>query len=348
MASKYSSSVAASNEIVIRTADTSNDVLAVPANYDLTIRPYAYMYLCVDYGIQGRARVRVTDLDKDYVLKYPGQGRPDFVDIESAHWIESLGDLSPLYMSSISTAPAVKLKELIIGSDEFVDYGDGDILTYYNKYLKTLTTNSANELLEKINIENVKYENSLNVSNLLNLREVYAKGSSITGFAGANGGALVTLELPDIGVLTLKNLSMLETLTFEGNEKLTTINVENCNTIDLLSIINNAPNLRNFRVTGINWNFENGDLLERIYAMSDYTGLGNAELSGYVKLGSVKQLDLAKYRARWKDLEIFVEDKNIIRQHLVTYENPDGTEWTEIAEWVAEGESATKPTFTPT
>lgn len=348
MASKYRAAAASSdaNKFVLRTADTSNDTLAVPVNYDLTIRPYTYMYLVADYGVQGLTRIRVTDLDKDYVLKYPGQGRPDFVNIESAHWVESLGDLSPMYLTSISTAAAVKLKELLLGSDKFVDYGDGNILTYYNKYLTTLTTDSANGLLEKINIENVNYENSLDVSNLPNLREVYANGSSITGFIGANGGTLVTLELPDIGVLTLKNLSMLETLTFEGNDKLTTINVENCNTIDLLSIVNNAPNLRNFRVTGISWTLDNSDLLERIYAMSDYTGLGNAELSGYVKLASVKEQDLAKYQVRWKDLVI--EASVIQKQYLVTYENPDGTEWTELAEWVVDRSTATKPDFIPT
>ena len=348
MASKYRAAAASSdaNKFVLRTADTSNDTLAVPVSYDLTIRPYTYMYLVADYGVQGLTRIRVTDLDKDYVLKYPGIGRPDFVNIESAHWVESLGDLSPMYLTSISTAAAVKLKELLLGSDKFVDYGDGNILTYYNKYLTTLTTDSANGLLEKINIENVNYENSLDVSNLPNLREVYANGSSITGFIGANGGTLVTLELPDIGVLTLKNLSMLETLTFEGNNKLTTINVENCNTIDLLAIVNNAPNLRNFRVTGVNWTLENGELLERIYAMSDYTGLGNAELSGYVKLASVKEQDLAKYKARWKDLVI--EPSVVQKQYLVTYENPDGTEWTELAEWVVDRGTATKPEFIPT
>lgn len=348
MASKYRAAAAASdiNKFVLRTADTSNDTLAVPVSYDLTIRPYTYMYLVADYGLQGTTRVRVTELDKDYVLKYPGQGRPDFVNIESAHWIESLGDLSPMYLTSISTASAKKLKELLIGSDDFVDYGDNNILTYRNKYLTTLTISEANGLLEKINIENVGYQNALDVSVLPNLQEVYAKGSAITGFVGANGGQLTTVQLPDISTLTIKNLSLLTELTFEGNEKLTTVNIENCNTIDWLAIINNAPNLINFRMIGVNWILDDDATLARIYEMSNYSGLGNSELAGYVELGSVKERDLAKYRERWKDLEIFVEDNNIIPEHLVQFLNEDGTVIDEV--YVVDNEIASPTTVIPT
>lgn len=348
MASKYRSAAASSdiNKFVLRTADTSNDTLAVPANYDLTIRPYTYMYLVADYGLQGVTRVRVTELDKDYTLEYPGQGRPDFVNIESAHWIESLGDLSPMYLSSISTASAKKLKELLIGSDEFVDYGDDNILIYYNKYLTTLTVSETNGLLEKINIENVEYNNALDVSVLPNLQEVYANGSAITGFVGANGGALTRVQLPDVSLITLRNLSMLQELTFEGNTKLSTIHIENCNTIDWLPILNKATNLRNFKMTGVNWVLADDTLLTRIYDMSGETGAGNAELAGYIELGSVKQLDLAKYRARWKDLEIFVEDHNIIPQHQVQFYNEDGTLVDEI--YVVEGTQAIRTDKIPT
>jgi hypothetical protein len=347
MASKYRpASATSSNIIAFRTADTSNDVLAVPVNYDFTIRPYAYMYIVVNYLGQGLARIRVTELDKDYTLTYPGQGRPDFINVESAHWIESLGDLSAKYFSSITTESAEKLKELMIGSDDFVDYGDNNILTYYNKYLTTLTLNKQNELLEKINIENVKYDNALDVSMLPNLQEVYANGSSITGFVGANGGALTTVQLPDISTLTLKNLSLVTEFSLEDTQKLTTLNIENCDTIDWLTIINNAPNLNNFRMTGIRWSLDNDEILSRIYEMSNYSGLGNSELAGYIELGTVKERDLAKYRERWKDLEIV--PGYVQKQYQVIYKNPDGSVWEELTDWAVERETITKPTFIPT
>lgn len=349
MASKYRTPAASSdaNKILLRTADTSKDTLAVPANYDVTLKPYTYMYLTVDYGNGLVARTRVTDPSKTYDLKYPGNGRPDFMDIESAHWIESMGDLSPAYLTTVTTTPAEKLKELIIGSDDYRDFGDGNILTYYNKYLTTLTVDKANGLLEKINIENVKYDNALDVKVLENLQEVYAKGSSITGFVGADGGALTTIQLPDIGTLVLKNLNLLTELTFEGNEKLNTLDIENCNTIDWLPIINNAPNLRFFNMKGINWHLSDDSLLARIYEMlhpNDPNAL--AELSGRIELDSAKELDLEKYRARWKDLEIIIDDEDVIPQYLVKFVNDDGTEVDRA--YVVRGETVAETTVIPT
>jgi hypothetical protein len=140
--------------------------------------------------------------------------------------------------------------------------------------LTTLTTDAANGLLEKIDIENVKYENALDLRALPNLIEVNAKGSGITGFVGANGGALAKVYLPDVNLIELKNLTQLTDLTFESNEKLTTVNIENCNTINWETILNNAPNLERCRMTGINWVLADDTLLARIYNMSNHDGLG--------------------------------------------------------------------------
>jgi hypothetical protein len=69
-------------------------------------------------------------------------------------------------------------------------------------------------------------------------------------------------------------------------------------------------------------------------------------LAGYVELESVKEHDLAKYQARWKDLEIFVEDENIIRQYPVQFLNGDGSDLDEV--YVVEGENATPTALIPT
>jgi hypothetical protein len=125
--------------------------------------------------------------NKTYEFKFNTEA--DFVYIDSAHWIQSLGDISAMYPLRVSTPSAKKLKELIIGSDDKKVFDDGSELSYYNKHLATLTT-GANELLEVMNIENIGYNSPLDVSNLENLREIYAKGSAVTSLVCADGGEL--------------------------------------------------------------------------------------------------------------------------------------------------------------
>lgn len=357
MASKYRSSLASgdANKIVIRTAKLTNELLAVPANYNLTLTPYTYMYLTVDYGTEvkkQRVRQLVDEEGKSisYTLEFGGTEGPDFAAVESAHWIQSMGDLSPLYPTSVSAGAAVKLKELNIGSDATKDFGDGNILTYNNPYLNTLTT-GANELLEKINIENVGQTGvltSLNTNKLENLREVYAKGSSITGFTAANGGELETVELPAVSSIKLPNLSSLNELTFDSFDNLDTIDVENCPNIDWIDIITKATNLKNFRLTGIDWHLQNTDILERIYRMARPDGLGDSQLAGKLYIDIIKTSELEKYRARWKDLEITVAPGGERKEYTVTFYNPDGTEWEELRTSVAIGDKVPEPTFIPT
>ena len=64
------------------------------------------------------------------------------------------------------------------------------------------------------------------------------------------------------------------------------------------------------------------------------------------KIDTIKEKDLELYRARWKDVEI--TPGYVQKQYRVVYENPDGSVWTELEEWVVERETATKPEFIPT
>ena len=355
-ASKYRSSTAASDktQIRLRTArlPVGDPSYAVPPNYNFTLTPYAYMYLTVDHGAGGVSRVRVTELldaegkNKTYTLPFYGDVGQDFINIDSAHWIQSVGDLSPIYAKQVTVSAAEKLKELIVGSHEIKDYGDGDYDTYYNEFLQVFKADD-NVLLEKINLENVGLADSIDTSMLGKLAEFYANGSAITGFTGANGGPLRILQLPAIYSLKLQNLSNLTTENLVlDTSNLDTLNIENCPGVNWIEIINQSPQLKNFRLTGVDWTLENADLLERIYNMADPDGLGNSQLLGKVCVATIKTQDLAKYNERWKDLEISYGSE--ITQFHVRFENPDGTEWEELSSWVAINTPAQEPTFIPT
>jgi hypothetical protein len=112
--------------------------------------------------------------------------------------------------------------------------------------------------------------------------------------------------MPAINSITMSNLSELSSLTLEGYDKLTTLNIINCPGIDWIEIINKSTNLYNVRLTGINWELSNTNgaataLLERIYNMSDYNGVGKAVLEGYIKIDIIDLKDYEKFTELGKD-----------------------------------------------
>ena len=315
MASKYQSSVAASDNMVLRCTVPTGD-LVIPVNYRLKITPYAYMYLNIKYGTTSPIQMRVEP-GIEYEIPFEGESA-DIIDIYSASFIQSLGDLSSCYAGTVDTSKGVRLKEIIIGNTT-----EG----YDNPYLTTLTL-GANALLEVLNIENVSgLTQSLNLSLLKNLKELYAHGTNVGGVTFANGGLIEIAELPAINAMTMKNLAYLTTLDIVSFDKLTTLIIENCSTVDAKSIFEKASNLNRVRITGINWSLEDYSLLERIYKMSgiDTNGYNVTQsvLSGNVYVPLMKEKLLADFNEAWPDLVISYD--TLVTQFSVTFQNDDGT-----------------------
>lgn len=333
MASKYQSNTASSddNSVVMRCTAPSGDLVIKP-NYKLKLIPYAYMYLNVEYST-GIVQIK-AEPNVEYEIPFTGD-KTDIIKVYSASCIQSLGDLSPCYLATISTGTASKLKELTIGNTT-----EG----YDNPYFTALTT-GANYLLEKLNVENVSgLTQSLNLSALSNLRELYAHGSNASGVTFADGGKIEIAELPAITSATMKNLVYLANLDITDLSKLTTLTVENCNTIDLLTILDSAPNLNRVRIIGIDWNLEDTSLLERLYALKGIDKNGyNADqsvLTGKVHVPVIRQQQLLDYQKAWTDLEIVAD--TIIEQFAVTFMNADGNVLE--VQYVDKGEDAIDPT----
>lgn len=332
MASKYQSSVASSDNAVLRCTVPTGD-LVVPVNYKLKLTPYDYMYLNVKYGTQEPIQVRAIP-GVQYEIPFEGNAA-DIVDIFSASRIQDLGDLSPTYPATVDTAKASRLKELHVGN----------VLEGYDNPSLTTMTLGANYLLEVLNIENVSgLTQSLNLSALNNLRELYAHGTNVGGVTFANGGSIQIAELPAISSLSMKNLMYLESLDIDDLSKLTSLTVENCNTVDLLDIINKATSLNRIRITGVDWNLEDTSMLERLYEMKGFDKNGyNTEKSvvaGKVHVPVIRQQQLYNYQNVWSDLEIVAD--TIIEQFTVTFKNADGSVLE--VQYVDKGEDAVDPT----
>jgi len=142
MASKYQSTVASSDNAVLRCTTPSGE-LAVPVDYKAKLTPYNYMYLNVRYGTGSPIQVK-AEPGKEYVIPFTGTST-DIVDIYSASCLQSVGDLSTFYPTTVDTSKATRLKELHVGNST-----EG----YDNPYLTTMTL-GANYLLEVLNVENV-------------------------------------------------------------------------------------------------------------------------------------------------------------------------------------------------
>lgn len=316
MASKYQSTVAAADNAVLRCAVPSGDLVVAP-NYKLKLTPYDYMYLNVKYGTQSPIQIRVTTPGVEQEIPFEGNSA-DIISIYSSSIIQSFGDLSSCYPATVDTSKASKIKELIIGNST-----EG----YDNPYFTTLTL-GANDLLELINVENVSgLTQTLDLSALHNLRELYASGSNTGGVIMAPGGKVEIVELPAVSSITMKNLMYLANLDIVSLDKLTKLVAENCNSVDLFSIVNSSKNLNRVRITGVDWRLEDTDLLERIYYMygidKDGYNTGTSVLAGTVHVPIIRQQRLYEYNERWPDLVISYGE--MIEQHPVTFLNHDGS-----------------------
>lgn len=322
MSSKFGGNVAAGDDIILRCAPDgapASSHAVVPPNFDLTLTPFSYMYLNVKYNTASPVKIRAIP-NQEYTITYNAD-EADIMEIYSASCLKSLGDLSPLYLINGSFANASKIRELILGNAT-----EG----YDNANAMSLGL-GANNLLNKLNIQNMSgLTQSLNLSTLLNLKELYSFGTSSAGVTFADGGAIEVVELPNLSSLSMKNLSYLLDSGFatEGFGKLSSLIAENSK-LDLVPIIQAATNLYRVRIVGVNWTLtdETMTILDRLYNMTGFSNSGDnidqSVLTGTVYVPTINEYTLYAYQQAWPELTINYGAMNY--QYPVTFVNEDGT-----------------------
>lgn len=315
MATKYFGTTATSDQIMFR-CNTPKDAVVKP-DYTLHLTPYADMYLSVMFGATYRKKIRAK-AGQQYDISCPFTTMDDTaVLIYCASRIQAIGDLSRCYIHDNDFSKASKLQELIIGNTT---------TGYQNTFLTNLGIGN-NTLLKKLDIQNTpNLSQALDLSKCGNLEELYAHGSGMTGVTFADGGKICIAELPSITAITMRSLSYLTGLDIVSLDKLTTLVIETCTTIDVKSLLESAPNVNRVRINGINWTLGDTSLLDRIYGMSgiDKNGynISQSVLAGSVHVPVMREQLLADYRAAWTDLEITYG--TLINQFPVTFVNDDG------------------------
>lgn len=334
MATKFIGNTATSDQIMFR-CNTPKDAVVKP-DYTLHLTPFSDMYLSVMFGNSSPTQVRAK-AGKQYDITCPYDTMDDTaVLIYGASRIQSVGDVSACYIHDNDFSKAEKLKELIIGNTT-----EG----YSNIFLTNLVIGN-NKLLEKLDIRNTpNLASSLDFSKCANLEELYASGSGLKGILFASGGSIRLAQLP--GTLTsinMKNLMYLTDLSIAGYDAITTVIIENCDTVDTKELLEKSPKVNRARIIGVDWELDDTTLLDRIYKMAgiDKNGynVGQSVLTGTVHVPVVKQQQLYNYRAAWSDLEIVFN--TMVEQYAVTFVNDNGDVLD--VQYVDKGGNAVDPT----
>lgn len=317
MATKFVGTSITSDQIMFR-CNTPVGAVVSP-DYTLHLTPYSNMYLDVMFGNSSVKQIRAK-AGQTYDITCPYTTMDDTaVLVYAASRIQSMGDVSTCYIHDNDFSKAEKLKELIIGNTT-----EG----YSNTFLTNLVIGN-NKLLEKLDIRNTpNLTTSLDFSKCLNLKELYATGSGLTGVLFANGGKIATALLPDtLTSIKMQNLMYLTDLEIAGYDKIATMVLENCNVVDCKSLIEKSKNVNRVRITGINWTLTDTSLLDKIYGMKgiDRNGYNTDQsvLAGAVHVPVMREKKLAEYKAAWPDLELTYD--TLVEQFTILFKNDDGS-----------------------
>lgn len=351
ISSKYQGSVATSDTITFRAYTPKNWGGVAPSD-KITITPYADMYVTIQSG-SGIARVRAKR-GTPYTLTCPIDTLNDTeIYIYNASNIADVGDLAPLYIGYFNISAAIKLRHLKLG--------DGTV--GYNNTNATTIVLGNNVLLETLDIQNCPMlKSSLDLTGCDALVSLEAKCDNytpesdddvpgVTGVAFAPGGKIQTAHLPRVSTFSARSLKSLTDLTFAGYDKLRSLRIENCPTINTLEIVintqptddNTNTGLTRARILGISWVMTSTSVLDYLVALKGMDensyNTDQSVLTGYAYVPTMRQSQLNTYKSAWSDLEL--EYQTFIEQYLVTFRNWDETML--YTEYVDRGQDAPDP-----
>jgi hypothetical protein len=292
----------------------STDDMVVKPNYQLTLTPYSYVYLNVQYGGTKPISVR-AEPNVPTTVPFSGALSADIINIGSASAISDFGDLSAIYPHTASVQNATRIKKLTLGSD---------VEGYVNTNFTSLSfgENGENALLEELNLTNISsYSGSLDLQSLLNLKKLYAFGTNLAGVLFADSGKLNYVELPAVNNVTFKNLIYLSADNFKLNpdvngnnnyDSIVDLTIENCPLLDVVAIFNSCKNLARVRLVGVDFGNVDYEYFEtKVFGITGLTASGddteNAVLVGKAKFGNLTGEQFSELKSRYPDLEIIYD-----------------------------------------
>lgn len=206
--------------------------------------------------------------------------------IQAASWLLSIGDWHKKNVSGTMVVRGRRLSELILGSktDNVIISITGLTLADCGSMQKVLLSNIAT------------LQGTLDLSTIINIREVYADGTNLSQIKLPNGGGLEVIEYPaNNKYITFRNFPMLTTEGLRIGQcavNITDFLIENCpllKPVKLLSDIIEAQQsqganhvLKHIRAVGFEEEYYTADALDMLANLADgtYEGLSAEGLAG--------------------------------------------------------------------
>ena len=296
--SKYKTGDAKATTIMLRAYQKS----------DFNIVPYNNIYVTAAFDNQ--IVTKRAERDKAYEIKSPETWNPagtdSVVGIYSADQLKEIGDISGFKVGYADFSSATRLQHLIIGN------GDED---YSNEKLEELNigNNAMLSVLDVRNCPNLKQP--IDVSNCINIEEIYFDGTAITGITLPVGGILKKLHLPNtLTNLTIRNQKMLNDLQIAGTENIQSLWLENIpkEVINAQELIMQMPTNAEIRLIGFEDTLETVDEIYELYNLLDtmkgITAAGEyaekAQVNGKIYTNDISYADYTTLMARYPDIQI--------------------------------------------
>ena len=291
-------------------------------------------------GVQPSGQVTVTMYTDIYINALAGSteyrvrataGTPVTLDISAslndteiywrnAQWYQAFGSLAGLYLGQFEASKLKRVRELLIGSD-----AQG----YYNTNFTTATFDNCKKL-EVLNLGGLtNATRAFDFSNNIYLKEIYTKGSGITGITFAKNGRLETARLNALTSLYMSGLALLETFEMESYANLSSLTVENSPAVDSYTIAAAATNLARVRLLEIAWSTTVAayDVLTRLHNIHGIDDEGydaaNGTVTGAVYFRAISQSKYNAIVALMPDVTFTYGE--LLEEVTVTFKNDDGT-----------------------
>lgn len=238
-------------------------IIRAHAKANITLKSYVNMYGHVYYNAEMVEHRMFRGQEYEFVWAATG-AEDAVIGINDADMLTSLGDLSPLMVELIDISKATHLTELKVGDAS---------PEYKNLNLNSITLGN-NVLLKKIDLRNCyALTQAVDASGCTGLEEIYLDNTATTGLTLANGGRLKVLHLPGtITNLTLRNLTALTEFVLPSYSGISTLWLENCNElVDSGRIVMAIASGSRVRLIGVDWAFENADIIDHLLTMRGIT-----------------------------------------------------------------------------
>ena len=312
----YYCSAAATGQSSAFRGYTPSQWAGVAPNGKIAVTTYTNMYINAMAG-STNYRVRATE------------GIPVELDISAslnnteiyfrhAPWLQDLGDLSGLYPGQFEASALKRVRRLLIGSEN-PDYSN-------TNFTQASFDNCVK--LETLNLGGLcNAKRSFDFRPNLYLKELYTKGSGITGLAFAGQGRLESARLNALKSLSVDTLTKLKTFEMPSSVELTTLSVENTPTLDTRSIADGAVGLERVRLVGIDWQCENADTLLRLAGCAGRDDEGREipepVVTGRAYIEVITEAELARLGTAFPELQLSYG--SIVEGYTVRFTADDGT-----------------------